>query len=172
YSQGTCAGYGPITCNPGTLASGGSATVTIQVRPGTAGPLTNAASVTANEADPTPANNTASAMTTGTKASPTLATQATGAVAASRGSVADTATIAAGAAPSGTITFNLYGPDNGSCMGPPAFTTTKSVSGNGAYQSPAFAPTAAGTYRWIASYGGDGNNNAVGGACNDANESV
>src|SRR5262249_44042247 len=36
YSQGTCTGYGPITCSVATLASGASATITIQVRPGTA----------------------------------------------------------------------------------------------------------------------------------------
>src|SRR5262249_55482781 len=78
----------------------------------------------------------------------------------------------AGATPTGTITFNLYGPNDTSCAGPTAFTTTKAVNGNGAYQSPAFAPTAAGTYRWVASYGGGANNNTVGGACNDANETV
>ena len=40
------------------------------------------------------------------------------------------------------------------------FTTTKAVNGNGAYTSAAFTPTLVGTYRWVASYGGDANNNA------------
>src|SRR5262249_59770163 len=34
-----------------------------------------------------------------------------------------------------------------------------------------FATSVAGTYRWIAHYTGDANNNAVDTACNDANES-
>src|SRR5262249_38046979 len=144
----------------------------VQVRPGTAGPLTNAATVSGTESDPTPANNTASATTTVAKAAPTLATQASGSVAVGRGAIADTATIAAGATPTGTLTFSLYGPNDAMCLGAAAFTTTRAVAGNGAYQSPAFAPTAPGTYRWVASYGGDASNNGVSGACNDANESV
>lgn len=47
------------------------------------------------------------------------------------------------------------------------------VNGNGAYVStPSYTPLAEGTYRWIASYSGDANNNAVSGACDDAGESV
>src|SRR5262249_47572937 len=89
------------------------------------------------------------------------------------GRVADTATIAGGVSPTGTITFDLYGPDNSTCTGAPAFTTTKTVSGNGSHTSAAFLPTTAGSYRWIASYGGDANNAAAsGGACGDSNESV
>ena len=38
--------------------------------------------------------------------------------------------------------------------------------------SPAFTPTAAGTYRWRATYSGDANNDAVTGACNAADENV
>ena len=51
------------------------------------------------------------------------------------------------------------------------FTDTKPVSGNADYTSAPFTPTQPGTYRWIAAYSGDGNNNAVSGACNDPNES-
>jgi hypothetical protein len=71
----------------------------------------------------------------------------------------------------GSITFNLYGPDNATCTGAPVFTSTVNVSGNGNYNSGNFTPTAAGTYRWIASYSGDlPNTLSVSGACNDANE--
>src|SRR5207244_3728470 len=45
------------------------------------------------------------------------------------------------------------------------------VSGGGDYTSGNYATTAPGTYRWIAHYSGDANNNAVNTACNDANES-
>ncbi len=46
------------------------------------------------------------------------------------------------------------------------------VNGNGAYTSDAFTPTTVGTYRWIANYSGDVNNNPTANACNGANESV
>ena len=53
------------------------------------------------------------------------------------------------------------------------FSSTVSVTaGNTTYASENFTPTAAGTYRWIASYSGDANNNIIAGACNNANESV
>src|SRR5439155_1954184 len=59
-----------------------------------------------------------------------------------------------------------------SCTGASAFTNTKAASGNGHYQSDLFTPTQAGTYRWVTSYSGDANNNAVASACNAPNESV
>ena len=71
-SQGTCTqAGGTVTCPLGALASGASATVTIQVTPTAAAggtTLTNTAQVTANEADPNPANNTATATTAVTPA--------------------------------------------------------------------------------------------------------
>ena len=45
------------------------------------------------------------------------------------------------------------------------------VSG-GAVVSATFTPTQPGTYRWVASFSGDANNNPVSGACNDPNETV
>ena len=102
---------------------------------------------------------------------PTLTTNASGNVTIG-GQVNDTATLADGASPTGQITFRLYGPDDSDCLGTPVFTDTQTVSGNGAYQSASFTPTAAGIYRWTASYSGDADNNAVAGACNDPNESV
>ena len=105
------------------------------------------------------------------KASPTISTVASAAITIG-GSVSDTATLAGGFNPTGTITFKLYGPNDTSCANPAVFTTTKPVNGNGSYTSATFTPTLVGTYRWIASYGGDANNNAVSGNCNDANESV
>ncbi len=62
-SQGTCSGTTTITCNLGSLANGGTATVQIVVTPTVGGAITNSASVGANEADPNTANNAASAVT-------------------------------------------------------------------------------------------------------------
>lgn len=63
-SQGTCSGNGTINCAIGSLVIGGTATVTIVVKPTTQGTITNTATVTGNEADSTPGNNTATATTT------------------------------------------------------------------------------------------------------------
>ncbi len=50
---------GVVTCSLGTLANGAQAIRTIQVTPNAAQPIAMTASVTANESDPTPANNSA-----------------------------------------------------------------------------------------------------------------
>ena len=80
----------------------------------------------------------------------------------------------AGDAANGTITFKLYGPDDDDCSGTVLTTLTASVDGDGDYGSGDYTPTAAGTYRWVASYDGGDGGNTLGdaGACNDANESV
>src|SRR5205807_4221630 len=86
--------------------------------------------------------------------------------------VTDTATLAGGTTPTGTITFNLFGPNDATCAGAAVFTNAKTVAGNGNYTSDPFTTTAGGTYRWTALYSGDANNAPVASACNAANESV
>ncbi|HEY2124919.1 MAG TPA: post-COAP-1 domain-containing protein, partial [Chthoniobacterales bacterium] len=92
-----------------------------------------------------------------------------------QGTVFDRATlttaVGGGPPPTGTITFRLFGPNQATCGGALAFMSTVTVNGAGTYTSDSFTPTAAGTYRWIASYSGDANYNPVSGLCNDANES-
>jgi len=116
-------------------------------------------------------NYSANQVTLTVVAVPTI-TSVASAAATLGAAVSDTATIAAGSAPTGAVTFTLYDPSDATCAGVPVFTNTAPVSGNGAYPSAGFTPTATGVYRWIASYGGDINNAAVSGNCNDANESV
>jgi len=54
-----------VTCSLGTLASGASATVTIEVKPTSKGTAINTATVSATApADPNTANNSATATTT------------------------------------------------------------------------------------------------------------
>ena len=123
------------------------------------------------------ANNTASASSCAdagaavavAKRTPTL--NATASLLSLGGPTTDTATIN-GAAPTGTITFTVFGPGNLVCAGPPVFTSTKPVSGNGSYTSNGFTPSLAGTYQWIATYSGDANNNAAGTICADLLNSV
>jgi hypothetical protein len=106
------------------------------------------------------------------KAKPKISTKVTAAEVTIGGRVSDTATLSGGSAPTGTITFRLYGPNNATCAGSPVFTSTVPVNDNGTYTSGAFTPTAVGTYRWIASYSGDLRNEPASGACNDPNEQV
>ena len=105
------------------------------------------------------------------KATPTISTVASPNTTHLGATVSDTATLSGGSNPTGTVTFQLFGPNDSTCGGMPVFTSTKTLSGGSATSDP-FVPTTPGTYRWIASYSGDANNDPVAGMCNDANESV
>jgi hypothetical protein len=83
-------------------------------------------------------------------------------------SATDTATLDGGFNPTGTITFNVYGPSESAVcnLGSEVFTSTVNVDhGNGQYTSGLFTPSAAGKYWWVASYSGDGNNDPVSDSC-------
>lgn len=84
----------------------------------------------------------------------------------------DRATLTSGTADmSGTLTFKLYGPSDPTCSGTSLQETSVSVSGNGVYDSaPEYSTTAAGSYRWVASYSGDSKNLPAQGQCGDAGE--
>ena len=112
-----------------------------------------------------------------TKRQPTISTDASPGGALPGVPLTDTATVAnltpdAG----GTVTFALYGPNDATCATTPVFTTTATFTsapgGVATVTSSAYTATAAGTYRWVASYGGDAKNKTVAGQCNDAHESA
>lgn len=106
------------------------------------------------------------------RVTPGFSTQASPAVTLG-GEVFDTATLTGGASPTGTITFQLFGPDNAMCTGMAVFTDVVDVDdGNDSYESGRFGPTAPGTYRWVATYSGDTENTGAVSACNAENESV
>lgn len=102
-----------------------------------------------------------------TKVKPTLA--AGGARSGPLGvSITANAALTAGFSPSGTATFDVFGPDDAACSGAPVFSSEPvPVGGNGTIPSPGFTPIAAGSYRWVVTYGGDANNDAVSTACGD-----
>jgi N-acetylneuraminic acid mutarotase len=80
--------------------------------------------------------------------------------------VNDAATLSGGNTPTGTITFNLYSPSDATCSGAPSFTNSVPVNGNGSYNtSSGFLINRAGTWRWTASYSGDGTNNPATSGC-------
>src|SRR5205085_7860142 len=166
---------GTITCNNSTVTVGSTTTfiLTGHIPPGKpAGtpPYQNFETITSAD-DPNPENNSADETTDILSASPTLPTKASGSVMLG-GSISDTATLSGSSSATGEIAFYAYGPNDSSCASSPAFTSVVSVAGDGSYNSGPFTPAAAGTYRFVASYGGDVNNKGVATACNDANESV
>ena len=83
----------------------------------------------------------------------------------------DTATLN-GYAPTGTMWFRLYGPNNMTCAGGPIYTSTRAVTGSGAYTTPAYTAPATGTYSWRVTYSGDSNNGAAGTTCTDPANAV
>src|SRR3989441_166010 len=179
--------YGPFdpTADPGTCTNGtaaGSATVTGNgTSPSSAVTVPRAGRyrwIASYSGDP---NNNAVSTSCGdagetstvNKATPTLTTSATATATAGQ-TIQDMATLAGGVNPGGTITFTLYGPfdptaDPGTCTNGTA-AGSATVTGNGTYPSSAVTVNEGGAYRWIASYSGDPNNNAVSTSCGDAGE--
>ena len=106
------------------------------------------------------------------RADPTITTVATSATytATSSPPISDSATLANGFNPTGTITFQAFGPNNPTCGGTAAFTSAPAVTGNGVYSSGPFTPLAEGEYRWVVTYGSDTNNSGAVSGCNAPNE--
>ncbi len=98
------------------------------------------------------------------KATPAIATTPSGTVPAG-GIVSDVAHVSGGFQPTGDVTFALYAPGDTTCQTPIA-TRVAPLSG-GAASSGDVTIGAAGTYNWVATYGGDANNNLVTSPCGD-----
>ena len=167
-----CTGTPAFTSGPVTVSGNGSY-VSPSFSPTTAGVYRWTATYS-GDADNTPAGGACNALNesvTVFQTSTTVTTNASPGVALGH-SIHDRATLAGGRTPTGKIDFAVYGPDDASCSGAPAFTDSVSVSGNGHYRSANFAPGSVGTYRWIAAYSGDGKNAAASTACNEGSESA
>jgi hypothetical protein len=82
----------------------------------------------------------------------------------------DTAVLSGGLNPTGTITFTLYGPTDGTCTSA-LYTVVVTVNGNGSYTTVGTVGTGSnvaafsGTYHWAAVYSGDANNNSASSPC-------
>ena len=124
-----------------------------------------------NEATAGTCGETGETMTV-SKASPSLPTTASAGVVLG-GKVHDEALLSNGSSPSGTIVFKLYDSTDTDCTGTPAYTSPPvTASGDGGYESGEYIPSTSGVYRWIASYSGDSNNEAIAGTCGETGESV
>jgi uncharacterized repeat protein (TIGR01451 family) len=62
-NQGSCSHAGTVTCEIGALANGSNAVVTIVVTPGSAGTITNQASVSGGQSDPNSTNDSSTTTT-------------------------------------------------------------------------------------------------------------
>jgi uncharacterized repeat protein (TIGR01451 family) len=104
-------------------------------------------------------------------AQPQISTQASATVTLGH-AIHDTAHVSGGYHPTGSVSFTVYGPNDANCSGTATSLGSATLDSNGDAVSANYTPTAPGTYRFVASYGGDENNLPVSGHCNDANESV
>ncbi len=105
------------------------------------------------------------------QATPDIETVASPDAALGVGQLSDTATVSGRVNPVGaqTVTFELFGPSDSECAGPPVFSSTVALVGDVA-TSEAYVPIDVGIHRWIASYDGDANNESVSGGCDDVGE--
>ncbi len=81
--------------------------------------------------------------------------------------VNDTASVSGGLDPTGTVTFQLFGPGDTTCSGTPVFISSNQPLSGGKAQSGSFTPTASGTYQWVATYNGDAGNLTAISGCGD-----
>ena len=101
---------------------------------------------------------------------PTLTTNAVSGIAGQP--IHDVAHLTGGDSPTGTIVWHVYNSStDAGCttpLEPSAISVT--VNGDGDYTSPNYTPANQGTYEWVATYSGDGNNVKLTTSCTDPNE--
>jgi hypothetical protein len=88
------------------------------------------------------------------------------------GAVIDTATLSNITPSNSTVTFSLYGPGNPLCIPAAAFTAQVAHNRDSVVVSPAFVPTAAGTYRFVARYSGNAWNRSATTSCSNTAQHV
>jgi hypothetical protein len=82
-----------------------------------------------------------------------------------------TATLQGGYAPTGTVSFQIYGPAPTDCAKPLSIDTV-AVAGNGAVSSDPFVPQRPGRYSFVASYSGDTANQKATEPCDPSGQAV
>lgn len=90
------------------------------------------------------------------------------------GSITDAALVTgrANPVPGATVTFNLFAANDPTCAATPIFTSVVAINADGTATSGPYTPPLAGSYRWIATYSGDANNEPAAGLCSDVGETV
>ncbi len=116
-------------------------------------------------------------QTTVSKAVPSISASASPAVGTlGSTSLTDVVTVTGQVNPRGgaVIDFRLYGPGDPTCAAAPVFESLGLAypPGGGNVTSSPYAPTVAGTYRWVVAYSGDANNAFLTSPCGSANETI
>jgi hypothetical protein len=106
-----------------------------------------------------------------TSATPQLATSASNSVTVGEG-IFDTARLLGGDAPTGSITFRLYGPGDTTCSLPPIGTFVTPIGEEARIRSPTYTALAEGQYLWVASYSGDSVDLPTAARCGEEGEAV
>ena len=107
-------------------------------------------------------NTVSTCANAGGMAGPAITTTPSGSVPAG-GNISDSARIIGGASPTGSVRFDLFGPGDTTCTTPIA-TRTGTVAAGSAVSGNVTATTA-GTYNWVATYGGDASNSPAVSPC-------
>lgn len=169
YATSDCSGSPAYTSSNVAVTGNGTYSVSPAFTPAAAGTYrwTTSYSGDGDNEAATSACGASGATTTVAKRSPTLSATAASPVTVGTTSTVS-ATLAGGHGPTGTVTFAAYTTE--ACTGTPAYTSDAvTVDGNDDYSAaPPFVPDHAGTYRWIASYTGDANNEPAETGCGDA----
>jgi len=159
--------YSNSSCTT-SFASGGTVAVAggvVPVSSAVAFPLPGTyywmASYTGNATNGASTSTCGAETVTVAKGAPTITTTASGAPAG--GQVSDIAHVTGGFTPMGQVTFSLFAPGDVMCT-TPLVTAVEPLNG-GIASTGNVAVGAAGTYNWVATYGGDTNNDAATSPC-------
>lgn len=102
-------------------------------------------------------------------AAPSISASALASSATVGDSISPSAGVTGGDSPSGTVTFEVFGPQSSApsdCSSGGTAVGTAAVSGDGTYRpGTGFTPSSAGDYWWYATYGGDALNNSATSTC-------
>lgn len=104
------------------------------------------------------------------KARPAISTSVSAATVELGGAASDTATVSGGRSPTGKVRWSVYAASDKECKTPLNKESLLASLSAGSATSPAFKPAQAGTYQFVATYEGDGNNEAVSTACGEESE--
>jgi hypothetical protein len=100
------------------------------------------------------------------QATPKIATRTKPSSALQGALLSDTAKVSGGDNPTGTVTFELFSPDDKTCSGKPAFTSQPvNLVGGSASVTSTVEAKQIGTWHWVAIYSGDTNNASVQTGC-------